>query len=53
MTRVRCDSCGAEFDVPIDEGVVTSIRRCGTCGRPALVVVDDQAGAPTDEPASA
>jgi hypothetical protein len=52
--RVRCTSCGAEYETPATRTALILVDRCERCGRPGLRVVDardDRRHAPGAGPA--
>jgi hypothetical protein len=38
---VRCQHCGARYDTDLPVSAIERIRRCSSCGYPALVADDD------------
>jgi ribosomal protein L37E len=41
VTKVRCESCGHEADLPYSAALLRAVRQCERCGREALVVIED------------
>jgi NAD-dependent SIR2 family protein deacetylase len=48
VVAVRCQHCGARYDTELPVRAIERIRRCSSCGHPALIA-DDQAP-PAPEP---
>jgi hypothetical protein len=42
---VRCQHCGARYDTDLPVSAIERIRRCSSCGHPALVADDDEKAA--------
>jgi hypothetical protein len=42
VVAVLCQHCGARYDTDLPVSAIERIRRCSSCGYPALVADDDE-----------